>query len=1333
MPKSPTKTDAKPKKPRKKWWKRKRLWVLVVLLAVPGGAMVVVTRTDALKGAVLGGIESSLGCEAQATSVRMTWDGRLVITDLRLIAPGVQETAAQFLLAPKVVASVDWGGAVAGSPRVTELSVISPQVRVSQHAESGALNLSALRGSSGDPGALDIPRFTIVDGRLEFGEHGDDYYTPLPGSTLRIDGSGERASPDTEQFNYVFEELDASGHPVIDGTTLTGSLDLDTGSASLKLSAVDLFDWSRRSLPSSYQPTWESLAMTGRIPEAAFHYAPGVGMSYEMTVESVAFDLPVDVGEEEGLQLLSISDADGTVSIGASGIDADVTGFVEDLPVTIRFHADEARAGSPFRVIVDVEDYRLERRPDLLPFAPRIALKVLERFGGPTCELDLSFAMARDADGELEYTGTIDLRDGEAAFEEFPYPVTGIDGRFTIDRDRFRCEHLTGRCLSGGTLEVKRVTISPPGDGAEVIVEIAVRGVPLDEVFRDAMPESRRALYEVLFDEREYERLRDAGVLRAPGDPDNGAPVFALGGLADLDISVHRPLGEDSHYATDIDVRIAEAGFVPIGFPYPIVARDVVLDISPREATVRRASLRGLTGMAGSIEGSVRFPRGEDAQPDLTILATGMPIDGVLAQALPAGGMGEAGSPRDALLGLGLSGSLDGSAHVARTIDGRIGFEVRAELDRVASSPEQALRLGGVTGSLRITRDTLEARDLAGTIGGSTFAGGVDVVFARPLYGVEPELHGLFDATDVDLSAPFEDLAGRFDEAAATALMKLRSTLAPEGRVDASLSFDLIGAQEFGYALDLAPRSDLRVRLDDERWVAKAPTGTIRVTPGSATFGEFEGEMGIEGGEQFTASLDGVLALGSAMWGEGTDLRLRTSDARLDSRTVRTFLERRVPAASRSLETLGIGDADFDSEATITSTESATRVAWSVRPSRVLLDRAGSVTETDASGIVRGVNGLVILEGLTLGTDTWSLTADGQRTGEGAGVIGVSLHATEVSDGVLSLLPDRASEALRGIGFTIDGSFALENASLHLDPSEPPRLRGALRFDDVSARIGVPILNGVGTGSVDASEESFELDLYPETMRVARIGVTDGHFRFVRHKPGADLLVPVIEGRVHDGLLIGRCIVRTSLDPETYELSAELASVRFGDVLKDLGVAESESETDRGRMDAGFALYGRLGDATARRGRATVRVQGGRVLDLPGVIPLLELSNLQAPANEEVDLCFADVFVAGERALVDRVTLFSDSLRIAGTGHVRLDDLSVDLSFSTYGARYVPILSPLLEGLREEFASTRVTGTLGAPEFRTEQLRSTRALLDAIAGPPEDAVVRSGAAKRDEP
>jgi hypothetical protein len=152
-------------------------------------------------------------------------------------------------------------------------------------------------------------------------------------------------------------------------------------------------------------------------------------------------------------------------------------------------------------------------------------------------------------------------------------------------------------------------------------------------------------------------------------------------------------------------------------------------------------------------------------------------------------------------------------------------------------------------------------------------------------------------------------------------------------------------------------------------------------------------------------------------------------------------------------------------------------------------------------------------------------------------------------------------------------------------------------------------------------------------------------------------------------------------------------------------------DLSRGSLDAELALAGRVGDNASRRGRGWLRIAGGDVIRLPLVVPLINLLNLQLPIDDRLDYFHATAWIAGNTLEFDELGLLSNGLSILGWGSMELPSLDVDLRFITRGTMRIPILSDLLEALRNEIVTTSVRGTLNAPEIGNDALLGARRLM----------------------
>ncbi len=166
--------------------RRRRRWILIPLALLL--VLLLLTRTWALRAFVEPRLERALGCEVAMGRVILEPDGRVVIRNLRLQLPGVQDDAAEVLRARRLDATIDWSALFAGEFRMTRISLIRPRVRLSQSLEDDALNIQAFPRAAAPSGAVmqTLPAVNVVDGLLEFGEHTSTTYTSL--HTVPIEG-----------------------------------------------------------------------------------------------------------------------------------------------------------------------------------------------------------------------------------------------------------------------------------------------------------------------------------------------------------------------------------------------------------------------------------------------------------------------------------------------------------------------------------------------------------------------------------------------------------------------------------------------------------------------------------------------------------------------------------------------------------------------------------------------------------------------------------------------------------------------------------------------------------------------------------------------------------------------------------------------------------------------------------------------------------------------------------------------------------------------------------------------------------------------------------------
>ena len=107
------------------------------------------------------------------------------------------------------------------------------------------------------------------------------------------------------------------------------------------------------------------------------------------------------------------------------------------------------------------------------------------------------------------------------------------------------------------------------------------------------------------------------------------------------------------------------------------------------------------------------------------------------------------------------------------------------------------------------------------------------------------------------------------------------------------------------------------------------------------------------------------------------------------------------------------------------------------------------------------------------------------------------------------------------------------------------------------------------------------------------------------------------------------------------------------------------------------------------------------------------------PAGSPLDYARASFYVDGQMMAFEQISASSKRIEILGYGTMDWATRGVDLRFRSRSVNPIPIVSELLEQLRDELITTRVTGTMGNIEYSASQFGSTRRLIGAMLGKPE--------------
>ncbi len=1396
-------------------------------------------------------LESLVGATIKTGGVNLGPDGALVVSEpeLRNERPGLASTAAQFVKAQELRVLVDWWGAVTGGRAIRRVELNKPVIRISQDKDL-VLNIKEvvehLAKSSGGPAIQRLPEVAVSGASIEIGEHSaGPPATYIERTSLRVSGTIRADPVVADRYVVDFREERPEGQigmrggdPLRGGKrpglasafdspkmSVTGVLTLRPFTADLALTNVDLEQIGRREAPQWFSEVWGDLELGGEIPTVDFDYSAERGFSVSFAVRGVQMNIPIPVepdldekgdpvpGAETGRRLMAMRNVSGNVSLDSGGLEAELNGEIEDFPLLVRLKTQGREINSALSCDLEARAFLVAKRPMLLPFAPPIVRFLFQRLGSPTLEADGVVKLSRGAPnadgtaGELRTSGYLKFRNGTAAHELFAYPISQMSGTVQFDDKKVELLNITGSHANGTKL-LASGTISPIDDTAGADVRVTVVDIPVDSLFREALPERRRIVYDALADESAYRALREEGLIQtaeektqrqkrladlrtnlAMGERYGGGeermaamraeaerleseaalPVFELGGLAQMEIAIRRAVGREEETKADVHLTASRLGILMKSFPLPMVARNVDLRLGGDLTTFKPIAVETPTGGRGVVTGQVGYPDGGGIVPMVDFAVESVPIDELFVRALPdRRARGEAGrgtTARRIVRHLNFSGNLGGFAVIRPDPKDPESASFRVDLaaSGLTARPLSAdgrgpggLELTDVHGGVSVFDGAVELPFLAGRIEGVPFE-----LSAHAWYGGDDPttLFGTVRWEGRSLAAPIEDRRAAGAPAAAERVAALRAERVPSGCASAEVALvdsragvaALIGLERLEGGSFVAPGG---------RFEIEAAAGVVGVTQREVSFGGFN----LAARDGARAELDGSMALDEV---SATSLSIRASAARFDSALVRALAPMAGDDVARFVEETrpsGLFDAAVvhrrNHPGAGRSEGRSESVGWLAPRSLSLTRRGIRVDLPEMSGKVWFEGGAGRFDNLEARAKTWWARADGRFAAAGSGPGGLELTLSVGGDAIgpefRAVLPSGVAGALASVELGEAGRFEMRDATIRIGsvPSSSggarvgTTFRGSVILDGVQLKPVVPIERAEGVVEVkadptaDGDGTSVVLEVSAKRFTLAGVQMGAGSARVLADTRTGAVTIPRFGAECHGGQLSAQgSITGSGGGDRRYDFTADLSSVRFGDLLADLypksaldersarrkGTSGGTNEggsggaeggqapiVDRGRLDGTISIAGVVGKAASRRGRGLLRVQDGEVLNMPAVVPILRLSNLQPPVNERVGFGYADFYIQGERLQFDEFTLQSRSLAIDGRGSILWPDLKVDMRFVTRSLNRVPVLTDLLEGVRDELVTTTVSGTLSDPELTYEQLTATRQMLDQM-------------------
>ncbi len=689
------------------------------------------------------------------------------------------------------------------------------------------------------------------------------------------------------------------------------------------------------------------------------------------------------------------------------------------------------------------------------------------------------------------------------------------------------------------------------------------------------------------------------------------------------------------------------------------------------------------------------------------------------------------------------------------------------DLEGMLSSPEQPL---APTPIEVLTQLTLSSKDRG--LGGVRRIGGLlPTDFGPPTPG--PMLYATARADGIDLAMPLEHAVAVVSPRIARELLEMKHHYNPDGLLGLGAKLEGFVGGSIDTTLGLDGIEQFGIDFGGTRYRIGSSLGRAQVllsqSPG-VSFDGFRVSIQADGEDAGVLSLDGALPLARAgsttEIADPTILAIDFKGGTFDSPITMGVVDQLFGSDEDSWFKAHQVGGRFDLGVTLTPKHGVHKIGGqgggiALVPTLIngsLAPKSLSLMMGDQRAVFEDVAGELMFEGFEGTVDQihaadgrTSIGVDGRWTmhpGQGLGLdLTIDARGDLLSGAVRTILPgavDRVIDRLE-----IKSSQAVEIDDLRITASGLGRdesvydIVGGAELVDGSALIGLAITEIAGelAFAVHGTSETlgYEIRLDAARLRAGLMRVHDAQVTIIGDAQNAGVvLIPEITAGMHGGQIAGSAQIRPDSDGLPYYwMELHASGVRAAPVFDDLllppeglegpprrGQATVRSawslgeDLSRGAMIGDLTLTGPIGDPAKRSGRGLVRIAGGSVVALPGLIQLIEASNLSLPAGSPLDLAEADFYIDGPIMAFEQLSASSKRIEILGYGTMDWRTRAVDLRFRSRAVHPIPILSGLIEQLRDELITTRVTGTMGDLKYSAQQFGSTRRLINAMLGKP---------------
>jgi hypothetical protein len=331
-----------------------------------------------------------------------------------------------------------------------------------------------------------------------------------------------------------------------------------------------------------------------------------------------------------------------------------------------------------------------------------------------------------------------------------------------------------------------------------------------------------------------------------------------------------------------------------------------------------------------------------------------------------------------------------------------------------------------------------------------------------------------------------------------------------------------------------------------------------------------------------------------------------------------------------------------------------------------------------------------------------------------------------VDDEFLNALPNSMATVLRGL--KVNGTIGLDLSKLNYWPNGQPSTTqpaqpGAdidfaanIKMEGANVEVGLPATNMHGNLDLAGLIRGGNLHRLAgqctvDTMQLAGKPASDFSFTIQKNSDDPEIDVAHAQGRFADGDIAGQ-------GDYTFPDNAD-SKYDVNLVLRDADVQQLTSGPAadiKGRLTASLQLGGSWDDPSSRRGHGDVTVSGDKLYNIPVMLGLMQITNLQLPLSSPFKQIQTRYTLEGERVTFETIELKSNDVTMTGKGYLDFAAGQVSLWLATTNPALIalPVIGPLLGGANEELLRIHIKGTIDRPKISASTFDTVTTTVDQV-------------------